>query len=53
MLANACICICITQSNEIMCVQVQVLTFLYAWGDGQHGDDEAQAAVDAQEDLVK
>lgn len=32
---------------------MQVLTFLYAWGDGQQGDDEAQAAVDAQEDLVE
>lgn len=36
-----------------MCLLVELLTFLYAWGDGQQGDDEAQAAVDAQEDLVK
>lgn len=28
------------------------LTFLYARGDGQHGYDETQAAVEAQKDLV-
>lgn len=30
-----------------------MLTFLYAWRDGQQGDNEAQAAVDAKEDFVK
>lgn len=36
-----------------LCLRVPVLTFLYAWRDGQQGDNEAQAAVDAKEDLVK
>lgn len=29
------------------------LTFLYAWGDGQHGHDETQATIDAQKDFVQ
>lgn len=31
---------------------MHALTFLYAWRDGQQRYDEAQAAVEAQEDLV-
>lgn len=40
----------LTILNKVL--QVRVLTFLNAWGDGQQGHDEAQAAVDSQEDLV-
>lgn len=31
----------------------KVLTFLYAWGDGQQGHYETQATIDAQKHLVE
>lgn len=37
----------------MLCLVEQVLTFLYERGDGQQGDDEAEAAVDAQKNLIE
>lgn len=36
-----------------MCLWIEILTFLYAWGDCQQGYNKTEAAIDAQEDLVK
>lgn len=37
----------------MLCLVEKVLTFLYERGDGQQGDDEAEAAVDAQKNLIE
>lgn len=43
----------ITKSNEIKDWQVWLLTFLYEGGNGEERDNKAEAAIDAQENLVQ